>query len=104
MVNGDHEFQFSNRRLEKTVDETWVRIIEETLPAFDEICRNPRIIITQEELITNVVQARKVDSQVVRYICSHGNLVESVDENGDAGYGISFCGTALSQVVCGNAG
>ncbi len=83
MSNGQHDFQFSNRRLEKKVDETWVNIIEATLPAFDEICRNPRIIITQEELITNVVQARKVDSQVVRYICSHGNLVESVDENGD---------------------
>lgn len=80
---GNHEFQFTNKRLNKDVDPAWVDIIEATLPALDEICHNPRIIITQEELITNVVQARRVDSQVVRHLCAHGNLVESVTEDGE---------------------
>lgn len=80
---GSHEFQFTNKRLNKEVDPAWVDIIEATLPALDEICRNPRVIITQEELIINVVQARRVDSQVVRHLCSHGNFVESVDEEGN---------------------
>lgn len=83
MSNGNHDFQFTNKRINKEVDPAWVEIIEATIPALDEICRNPRIIITQEELITNVVQARRVDSQVVRHLCSHGNLIETIDENGD---------------------
>lgn len=83
MSHGSHDFQFTNKRINKEVDPAWVDIIEATLPALDEICRNPRVIITQEELIINVVQARRVDSQVVRHLCSHGNFVESVDEDGN---------------------
>ena len=83
MANGNHEFQFSNKRLDKEVDETWVNIIEATLPAIEEICRNPRIIITQEELVVNVVQARRIDAAVVKHLCAHSNLVESVDEDGN---------------------
>ena len=81
MRNGEHEFQFSNRKLDIQVDERWVEIIEATIPAFIEISRNPRVIIMQEELITNVVQARKIDSQVVKHLCGHSYLVESVDED-----------------------
>ena len=83
MKNGEQQFQFSNRKIKIDVDESWITIIEDTIPAFMEITRNPRVIITQEELITNVVQARKIDSQVVRHLCAHSNLVDAVDENGE---------------------
>jgi len=83
LMNGEHEFQFSNRKLHMEVDEDWVDIIEATVPSFIEITRNPRVIITQEELITNVVQAKKIDSQVVKHLCSHSYLVDAIDENGD---------------------
>lgn len=83
MKNGEQQFQFSNRKLKIDIDETWISIIEDTIPAFLEITRNPRVIITQEELITNVVQARKIDSQVVRHLCAHSNLIDAIDENGD---------------------
>ena len=83
MKNGEQQFQFSNRKIKIDVDETWIAIIEDTIPAFMEITRNPRVIITQEELITNVVQARKIDSQVVRHLCAHSNLVDAVDEDGN---------------------
>ena len=83
MKNGEQQFQFSNRKIKIDVDESWIAIIEDTIPAFMEITRNPRVIITQEELVTNVVQARKIDSQVVRHLCAHSNLVDAVDENGD---------------------
>ena len=80
LKNGEHVFQFSNRKLDMQVDKRWVEIIEDTMPAFFEITRNPRVMITQEELITNVVQARKIDSQVVRHLCAHSNLVDSFDD------------------------
>ena len=78
--NGEHTFQFSNRKLDMRVDEKWVDIIEATIPHFYEISRNPRVVITQEELVTNVVQARKIDSQVVKHLCAHSYLVESFDD------------------------
>lgn len=83
LKNGESTFQFSNRKLDMKVDTRWVDIIEDTIPHFIEISRNPRVIITQEELITNVVQAKKIDSQVVRHLCAHSYLVDALDENGD---------------------
>ena len=83
LKNGEQTFQFSNRKLDMQVDMRWVEIIEDTIPHFFEISRNPRVIITQEELITNVVQAKKIDSQVVRHLCAHSFLVDAIDEHGD---------------------
>lgn len=83
MRNGEQQFQFSNRRLKIEVDETWIDIIEATIPALIEITRNPRVIITQEELITNIVQAKKIDSAVVKHLCAHSYLVDALDENGE---------------------
>ena len=83
MKNGEQEFQFSNRKIVIDVDESWLDIIEDTIPAFMEITRNPRVIITQEELVTNVVQAKRIDSQVVRHLCAHSYLVDAIDEEGN---------------------
>ena len=83
LKNGEQQFQFSNRKLKIDVDEEWITIIEDTLPAFMEITRNPRVIITQEELVTNVIQAKRIDSAVVKHLCSHSYLVDALDEDGD---------------------
>lgn len=83
MSRGQHEFQFSNRKVDKKVDERWVEEIELALPAIESVSRDPRIIITQEEMITNVVLAKKIDSQVVRHLCAHANLVETITDEGE---------------------
>lgn len=83
MSRGQHEFQFSNRKVDKKVDERWVEEIELALPAMEAVSRDPRIIITQEELVTNVVLAKKIDSQVVRHLCAHANLIETITDDGE---------------------
>ena len=75
----DNEFQFSNRKLQKTVDLEWVDAIEETLEAFQKIVSNPRNIIREEELIVNVANAKKAGSDVVRHLAQHAQLVEKFD-------------------------
>ena len=83
MANGNHLFQFTNRKVDKQVDERWVIEVENCLPALEEISKNPRVIITLEELVTNVVLVKQVTPQVVRHLCAHGNLVESINEQGE---------------------
>ena len=83
LKNGEQQFQFSNRKLKIDIDEKWIQIIEDTIPAFLEITRNPRIIITQEELITNVATAKRIDSQVVKHLCSHSYLVDAITDDGE---------------------
>ena len=75
----DNEFQFSNRKLQKTVDLDWVDAIEEALEAFQKIISNPRNIIREEELIVNVANAKKAGSDVVRHLAQHAQLVEKFD-------------------------
>ena len=76
----DNEFQFSNRKLEKAVDTTWVDAIEKTLNAFQEVIGNPRNVILEEELIVNAALAKKTNSDVVRHLTSHAAYVEDYDE------------------------
>ena len=77
----ENEFQFSNRRLEKAVDQKWVEEIENALPAIQNIIGNPRNMIREEELIVNAALAKKVGSDVVRHLSQHASLVEDFNEN-----------------------
>ena len=75
----ENEIQFSNRKMVKTVDVTWVDAIESRLEAFQNIISNPRNIINEEELIVNVANAKKAGSEVVRHLAQHASLVEKFD-------------------------
>lgn len=77
----ENRFQFSNRKMEKTVDLNWVDIIEESLPAIQSIISSPRNIIKEDELIVNVANAKKAGSDVVRHLAQHASLVEKYDYN-----------------------
>ena len=82
--HAQNEFQFSNRKLIKTVDLTWVDAIEETLEAFQNIIATPRNVIHEEELIVNVANAKKGGPDVVRHLAQHASLVENYDpKSGD---------------------
>ena len=81
--HAENEFQFSNRKMIKTVDLTWVDTIEETLNAFQTVISTPRNVIAEEELIVNVANAKKAGSDVVRHLAQHASLVEKFDP--DAG-------------------
>lgn len=77
----ENEFQFSNRKVIKTVDLEWVDAIEESLKAFQKIIASPRNIIKEDELIVNVAFARKTGPEVVRHLAQHASLVEKFDED-----------------------
>lgn len=75
----DNSFQFSNRKLEKIVDLSWVDAIEDALPAFQSIISMPRNIIKEDELIVNVANAKKAGADVVRHLAQHASMVEKYD-------------------------
>ena len=84
VARAETEIQFSNRKMIKTVDLSWVDAVEETLNAFQTITSSPRNVITEEELIVNVANAKKAGSDVVRHLAQHASLVEKFDpDEGD---------------------
>ncbi len=80
VAGADNEIQFSNRRMEKLVDSTWVDKIESGLDAFQIIIASPRNTIMEEELVVNVANAKKGGSEVVRHLSQHAALVEDFNE------------------------
>lgn len=74
-----NQFQFSNRKVTKVVDITWVEAIENALPALQQIVSSPRNMIREEEIIVNVAHAKKSDDSVVRHLAQHGSMVQEFD-------------------------
>ena len=80
IAKADNEIQFSNRKLEKTVDLAWVDAIEESLEAFQNIISLPRNVIQEEELIVNVANAKKAGSDTIRHLAQHASQIEDFNE------------------------
>lgn len=64
-------------------DYEWLDKIEETLPYLDNILRNPKRFIINEEEIVKVELARKVTVESVIHLTQHTNLIQDIDDNGD---------------------
>lgn len=79
----DNQIQFSNRRLEKTVDVTWVDALEDALEAFQTILSMPRHIIREEEIIVNVSHAKQGGADVVQHLAQHAAFVDKFDAAND---------------------
>ena len=81
IASAQNEIQFSNRRMEKIIDNTWVDAIEKALPAFQNIIATPRRVIREDELIVDVANAKKSNSDVVRHLATHSMYVENYEED-----------------------
>ena len=81
LEGAQNQIQFSNKRMEKVVDTTWVDAIEKAMPAFQNIIATPRRIIREDELIVDVANAKKSNSDVVRHLATHSVYVEDYQED-----------------------
>lgn len=64
-------------------DFEWVDIFEEVMPYIDNILRNPKRFIVNEEEIVKVELARKITVESVIHLTQHTNLIQDIDDNGD---------------------
>ena len=67
----------------KDFDYEWVDIIEDCMPYLDNILRNPKRFIINEEEIVKVELARKVTVESVIHLTQHTNLIQKIEDNGD---------------------
>ena len=67
----------------KELDYEWIDIIEDTLPYLDNILRNPKRFIINEEEIVKVELARKVTVESVIHLTQHTNFIQKIEDNGD---------------------
>ena len=67
----------------KEFDYEWLDIIEDVIPYLDNILRNPKRFIINEEEIVKVELARKVTVESVIHLTQHTNLIQKIEDNGD---------------------
>ena len=64
-------------------DYEWLDIVEDCIPYIDNILRNPKRFIINEEEIVKVELARKVTVESVIHLTQHTNLIQKIEDNGD---------------------
>ncbi|MBQ7580051.1 MAG: hypothetical protein IJU39_01950, partial [Clostridia bacterium] len=81
ITSGTNNFSLYHRNFEKNIDLKWVDAIESCIIPLDNIIRNPRKFIVQEEEIVAIEKARKITAESVRHLAQHTNLIARVEED-----------------------
>ena len=63
----------------KSVDKTWIDVIEDSIIAFDNIVRNPRKYIAREEEIVPIELSRSITTESVKHLAQHTNMIAEID-------------------------
>ncbi len=68
--------------VEKVISDTsWISMIEESIPYLDDIIRNPRRFIMQEENIVPIEKAKVVTEESIKHLAQNTKLIQDVDED-----------------------
>ncbi|MBO4501656.1 MAG: hypothetical protein J5760_05385, partial [Clostridia bacterium] len=77
----DSSFSVSlkKRYMLKAIDEEWVKMIEDCLPALDMRIRNPSLFIEQREEVLPIELSRNIGPRSVVHLSQHTNLISRVE-------------------------
>ena len=76
------QIKLNRKKRTKTFDMEWVEMIEDSIVSLDNIVRNPRKFIVQEEDIVDISLARAISTESVKHLAQHTNFISSVDKDG----------------------
>ncbi|MGN1099837.1 MAG: DUF2357 domain-containing protein [Christensenellales bacterium] len=80
--NGEGTVELRRRFMLKAIDETWVRMIEDTVPSLDAILRNPGRLLCEDEELRPIEQTRKVTSRSIQHLSQHTDLINEIRRDG----------------------
>ena len=67
----------------KLLDLSWVEKVEFTLPYLDNAIREARSFIEQKDEIVSIEKVKRVNTQSIRHLAQHTNMIAKVEDNGD---------------------
>lgn len=71
------------RKETTSFDETWITLIEETLPHLEKVIEHPRITTKSVNEVLPIELSKKVTSESVQHLASHSQFIKTVKPNGD---------------------
>ena len=79
MSSGNAKTRLSQMYMLRCIDETWIKAVEESLPALDELIRNPSHSIAETEEILPIEMTKKITSRSVAHLSRHTDLISKVE-------------------------
>lgn len=79
LADGNRQLTMSRRYLLRALDETWIRAVEEVLPALDAVLRHPQRQLREKEKVLPIEFSRNITSRSVRHLTQHTNLIAKVE-------------------------
>ncbi len=79
LKNGNADIEFRRRVMLRAVDETWVRAIEDSLIALDEIIRKPSRFIEETETVLPIELTKNITDRSVRHLSQHTDYISKVE-------------------------
>lgn len=61
----------------------WLDLLEQTCPYIDNVIRNPKLILINEEVVTRTEKSKKITVASVKDLARHTNYISKVKDNGD---------------------
>ncbi len=66
-----------------TIDSDWISVFENAIYSIEQIVRNPRKFIVEEEDIVDVSRAKRINSKTVRHLSAHTQYIQNISKSGD---------------------
>ena len=79
MRDGNATIELKKRYLLRAIDETWVNIVEDALPALDTVIRNPSKYIEEREEVMPIELSRNITVRSLQHLSQHTNYISSID-------------------------
>lgn len=82
-VKGGNNTAFHNLVCEAvTLDDTWIVTLENALYSVEQIVRNPRRFMAEEEIVVDVERARRTNAKTVRHLAVNTKNIRNISADG----------------------
>ena len=79
MRDGNASIELKKRYLLRAIDEAWVNIVEDTLPALDTIIRNPSKYIEEREEVLPIERSRNISVRSLQHLSQHTGFISKIE-------------------------
>ena len=79
ILSGQNTFSLNKKKMQRSVDITWVEAIEDALIHLDNVIRSPRKTIEDVESVVPIALSRKITVESVKHLAQHTNLIQDYD-------------------------
>lgn len=82
LETGNNYCTFTETKLFKSVDESWINAIEEAMQSLQTLVMNPRKYIEEDREIVNIAMARTITPESIQHLLQHSNMIDKINDDG----------------------